>query len=382
MMKKIFKNKIVDSLIILFDLVITVLICCFSSNIILDVSIIIIIHLFLLILFFSFVLKLPIINYQKIHTKKIIKEKRKKLLNGEIYSKELDIKTFDGSGSLTHPSVLYFDNGFNGYKFWMAFTPYDNDNVELENPCIVVSNDGINWEVPANIKSPLLNIIKKSKPLRYYNDPFLMYTDKLELWYRYTIEDKEFKNYIYRICSNDGVNWSAPELIIDDNKSYYMSLSIVKKDNQYYMYYFDIDYSLYMRSSKDLINWKKEIKVNVNGFNDRFWHGEVRLIDNHFELLFMDRNYKLYFAFSNDGKEFNNLKYLEHHYAPKEYFYKNQHLYKSSFLYINNKLYLYVPYAIIKLNYAIKKVFHKKWKLTLSIFSKENMNYEHIKEDG
>lgn len=367
MIKKILKNKIVDGSIIMLDIIIILLICYFGSNIILDISIIIIIHLLMLIIFFIFVLKLPIINYQKIHNKKIINEKRKKLLDGEIYSKELDIKTFDGSGSLTHPSALYFENGFNGYKFWMAFTPYDNDRVDLENPCIIVSNDGINWEVPEKIKNPLLKIIEKQKPLKYYNDPFLIYTDKLELWYRYTIEDKEFKNYIYRICSKDGISWSEPELIIDDNNSYYMSLSIVKKDNQYYMYYFDIDYYLHMRSSKDLINWGKEVKVNVNDFDGQFWHGEVRLVENNFELLFMDRNYNLYFAFSKDGKNFKDTKSLKLYYEPEEHFYKNKHLYKSSFLNINNKLYLYVPYSIIKLTYNVKNIFHKKWKLTLFI---------------
>ena len=373
MVKKIFKNKIIDSCIILVDLIVISLICYFGSNKILDISLIIIVHLFLLIIFSVFVLKLPIINYQKICTKKIINEKRKELIDGEMYSEELEIKTFDGSGSLTHPSVLYFKNGFNGYKFWMAFTPYDNDCVELENPCIVVSNDGINWEIPAKIKNPLLKIIKIQTPLKFYNDPFLMYTDKLELWYRYTIEDKKVENYIYRMYSNDGINWSEPELMIDDNKSYYMSLSIVKKDNQYYMYYFDSNFTLNVRISKDLIKWEKELKINVEGFNGKFWHGEVRLIEEHFELLFIDRNYKLYFANSNDGKKFKNLTNLNLYYAPGEYLYKNQHLYKSSFVRIDNKIYLYVPYVITKLSYSIKRVFHKKWRLTLSIFSKERV---------
>ena len=76
MIKKIFKNKIVDSLIFLLDLIIILLICYFGSNIVLDISLIIIIHILMLIIFFIFVLKLPIINYQKVHNKKIINEKR------------------------------------------------------------------------------------------------------------------------------------------------------------------------------------------------------------------------------------------------------------------------------------------------------------------
>lgn len=45
----------------------------------------------------------------------------------------------------THPAVLYFANGWNGYKFWMGHTPYEYNNELLENPSIVASNDGINW---------------------------------------------------------------------------------------------------------------------------------------------------------------------------------------------------------------------------------------------
>ena len=35
----------------------------------------------------------------------------------------LEIKTPDGYNEPYHPSVLYFENGWKGYRYWMAFTP-------------------------------------------------------------------------------------------------------------------------------------------------------------------------------------------------------------------------------------------------------------------
>ena len=61
----------------------------------------------------------------------------------------LDIKTFDGSDSPYHPAVLSFKDGWNGYKYWMAETPFSPKAQpypdRFECPTIHVSNDGINW---------------------------------------------------------------------------------------------------------------------------------------------------------------------------------------------------------------------------------------------
>ena len=65
-----------------------------------------------------------LINIKKVKELMNYNKVKKKLGSNEIYSKITEINTFDGSGSLTHPSVLYFENGFNGYKYWMSYTPY------------------------------------------------------------------------------------------------------------------------------------------------------------------------------------------------------------------------------------------------------------------
>lgn len=374
MLHKLLKNKKFILFIIIFDLVIIISSLLLCSNTLLVIGVILLIHIFIIISVFEFILKIHIINFKKIYNKYNYKKILKNFSKDEMYLKDLDIETFDGTGSLTHPSVLYFENGFNGYKYWLVYTPYNNNNVELENPCLAVSNDGINFQKPDGVENPLLEIIKKSNPLTFYNDPFLFYNNnRLEIWYRYTVEDKKLINDVYRIYSTDGVKWSKPELMIKSDSSCYMSLSITKKDDLFYMFYFDMDYKFNMRTSKDLKKWSNEQELTVKGFNEKFWHGEVRYIENHFELLFLSKDYKLYFSKSNNGINFDNLEELETFYVPKEYFYKKQYPYKSSFVYVKNQLFLYIPFSITKLNLSLKKVFTKKWKLTLSVFNSKNI---------
>lgn len=69
----------------------------------------------------------------------------------------LSIPAPDGTSeiykSVNHPSVVFIPGGRFGYTHWMAFQPFP-DNVR-ENPCIVASNDGINWEVPPGMSNPV-----------------------------------------------------------------------------------------------------------------------------------------------------------------------------------------------------------------------------------
>lgn len=65
------------------------------------------------------------------------------------------VPTYDGSGDVTHPSVVDMGTAWNGYRWWLADTPYPGYNDDYENPCIYGSNDRINWEVPAGLTNPI-----------------------------------------------------------------------------------------------------------------------------------------------------------------------------------------------------------------------------------
>jgi len=69
--------------------------------------------------------------------------------------------THDGSGQGMHPSIIDFLQEYNipswnGYRYWMAMTPYPYGNAIFEDPNLLASNDGINWVVPPGITNPLI----------------------------------------------------------------------------------------------------------------------------------------------------------------------------------------------------------------------------------
>lgn len=75
--------------------------------------------------------------------------------------------TLDGDGRDTgdfnvHPSVLDMEvelgagQAWNGYRYWMAYTPYPDQLTSAENPCIVASSDGETWVTPAGVTNPIV----------------------------------------------------------------------------------------------------------------------------------------------------------------------------------------------------------------------------------
>ena len=55
-----------------------------------------------------------------------------------------------------HPSVAYFPEPWNGFHYWMLYTPLKASvDVTIENPALAVSNDGVNWVPPPGVTNPL-----------------------------------------------------------------------------------------------------------------------------------------------------------------------------------------------------------------------------------
>ena len=83
----------------------------------------------------------------------------------------LTIPTYEGLG-VVHPSVIYFPDGFDGYKFWLYYTPFPPKSAE--NPCLVRSNDGINF-TDKGIVNPLINPSASGFDDNYLADPDVIY---------------------------------------------------------------------------------------------------------------------------------------------------------------------------------------------------------------
>lgn len=142
----------------------------------------------------------------------------------------LDIKTYDGSNTATHPSVLYFWNGWQGYRYWMAYTPYPS--VAHENPCLAVSNDGVNWIDPPGVTNPLDP--RPSAP-HYNSDTEIVFTGSAMrvYWRQNRIEED---NILYYRESTDGVNWGAKVTCTITPFSDFLSPSILKDGSTWRMW--------------------------------------------------------------------------------------------------------------------------------------------------
>lgn len=288
-------------------------------------------------------------------------------------NKPLDIPTYDGSGQLTHPSVLYFPKYWNGHKYWAAATPYSNSNDEYENPSIYYfDTPGENWKVPAKLTNPVV-----PKPSAGFNsDPCLVYNKtSAELYCFYRESNSTDSNTKYLLIkSSDGIRWSNPILLytitgnepvlthdislwerirIDLNNIIHpktasgainieRSNAIVQLPNGKWMMWaqkWDSTYSIIYRTSADCLHWSEPKNCSfIDDFCDKnVWHIDVKYIPEYKRFLmiqYSDNDKCLRLAESRDGIvwKYYSKRILKPENKNTANF-ANSHLYKSSITY-------------------------------------------------
>jgi len=124
----------------------------------------------------------------------------------------LDIPTYDGNPNVTHPDVVYVPEGWNGYKYWMAYTPYPE--FTRENPSILCSNDGLHWRVPSGLTNPIAKPGDTTESI--LSDPDMLLVNG-EMWVYFRGYAGNVRERIYLTKSSDGVTWSFPTMVIDQS---------------------------------------------------------------------------------------------------------------------------------------------------------------------
>lgn len=221
--------------------------------------------------------------------------------------------TYDGSGQAMHPSIVYFQAAWSGYTYWMAVTPYPNNDYTVENPSILASNDGLTWVVPA----PLVNPVAPRVGF-HLDDPDLIYDPGSgQLWLYYVEEDLANNTHVLRRTSADGINWSAPADMFSVPNYNVLSPAVQKTANGYMMWYVDAGpsgceaaaTSVEYRTSTDGVTWSAPSVANLSQPGEQVWHIEVRYIaaKQQYWALYAAYpnascgNTTLYFATSKDG---------------------------------------------------------------------------------
>ena len=242
--------------------------------------------------------------------------------------KPLNISTFDGYNSPYHPSVLYFAERWNGYRYWMSETPFSplakpyRDRNEC--PSIHCSDDGVNWCETAH--NPIDNLtIEEISELDYFSDTHLVFADGvLECWYRLThregIKNRFHNLQLIRKKSRDGITWGDREVLVnlateEGNAlgNMVVSPAILYKEGKYCMWYVDsesrtkrgVSYS----ESPDGFKWEKKKDCTLCGGENMPWHIDVNYIDGKYFLVMYDFN-NLTLWESSDGINFSYKKEL------------------------------------------------------------------------
>ncbi len=118
----------------------------------------------------------------------------------------LDLPHYAASGAV-HPDVVYFPGGFDGYEYWMAYTPYPPES--QENPSVLRSHDGIHW-TDEGISNP---VISQGEPGGWNAgenaDPDFLYVADLDKWFMvWAGQDPFGDERIGLAYSSDGTSWT------------------------------------------------------------------------------------------------------------------------------------------------------------------------------
>ncbi len=241
----------------------------------------------------------------------------------------LSVPTYDGNNQSTHPKVLYFPKGWNGYKYWMSMTPYPYARELNENPSVVVSNDGEQWVVPEGLINPVSGIPEDAKQGGHYSDSHIVMKDGvMELWYRYnrawTREERRDhprqrtnnrESVYYRTVSSDGITWSKPELMLEGGDGL-LSVVINYEDGKYKLWYATYDGNLIYMDSPDTRQWSEHVHCEVPVEDgERLWHQDIlRYKGTYYSIQTVyrhaDRVFYNYLYRSEDGIRFEKIKKL------------------------------------------------------------------------
>lgn len=264
-------------------------------------------------------------------------------------SNQISLDNSLGNNQGYHPKIIYFNNLWNGFKYWMVFTPYPYGDETKENPVINVSNDLKKWFSPKGIHNPL-DIPLNCSIKQYNSDTHLLFnndSNQLELFWRY-VNDVDNKVVIYRIKSNNGINWNRKEVFLksDNRKKLDFVSPVINYDEKIYkIWYVNHKQIYYIEKNKN--NFTEPRRININYDNNYYtWH--IDLIYNKeknlYELITCGykkkiRNMPLFYISSENNINWTTpIKILKP--CKEAYKFDSYSLYRSSLIYENGIYYL------------------------------------------
>lgn len=260
---------------------------------------------------------------------------------------KMDIVSSYGDNEAYHPKILTFTNKWNGYLYWMSYTPYPGGDDKKENPHIVASNDLLTWEKVFLPDHPLDEPADMQPLKRYNSDSHIVYNsdlDRMECYWRY-VDDIENKAYLYRMTTIDGRNWTTKEIAAyseDRQKKDYVSPAILYENGIYKMWYVDKNNTVKYTTSSDGTKWINETVVTIPYASDlKTWHLDVISTDLGYEMIAVSfdkwenhNEMNLYYTKSANGLNWEKAVTILKP-TTKTSYWDNRGIYRSTFTKIN-----------------------------------------------
>jgi hypothetical protein len=204
-------------------------------------------------------------------------------------------------GQATHPSIVFSADRWNGYHYWMGITPYPGSNDDHEDPNLVVSNDGITWIQAPGVTQPLDDADGTPE---YNSDVELAFGPDSTLyvfWRLYDTGSTGTEEKIYVRTSQDGVNFTAKQLVWQSNHTVnrYLSPAFMWEDNRWKMWAVDIvpaNHTVIFRQATvgvkvpTISDWSSETVCSLTGqqAGKEPWHLGVTKIGSTYVMLLND----------------------------------------------------------------------------------------------
>jgi hypothetical protein len=200
----------------------------------------------------------------------------------------LVIPTYDGSNQATHPDALLQRDASGAAHLTLVMTPYPFSNDKLENPSLLVSDDGMTFTAPPGIASPLV----PPPPYDHNNDPDLRRdprTGDYEILYLEALRPD--RQTLVALRSRDQRTWTRRDAVVYDlhrGDPFIVSPAALDAAGQTHLFYVDTaDRKLYTMVSADGATWdpRSATPVPIDLGAVHAWHVDALRGDGAYALL-------------------------------------------------------------------------------------------------
>ncbi len=240
-----------------------------------------------------------------------------------------------------HPDVVHIPGGFQGYPYWMVFTPYPFANDRWENPVVRVSQDGYRWERFPELADP---VVPPPSDAHYHHaDTELVYAEGV-LYLVYMTARKGTGETVFSVIqTTTGSQWSHPQAF--QSGRFEACPSLVVEGRQWKMWMVTLDPTaqeegskIYVRSGADLFHLDRPETCSLDIPGHVPWHVDVQPTGSGYEMLVAafpegsdNSRTRLFLLHSGDGRSFvlNPRRPLL---KPSIWRWDNRMIYRSCFL--------------------------------------------------